>query len=296
ARRKAATAEKTVEEQQAILAQASQAANALQFDEETTRQLLIDQLLVQAGWHVGPDNENTGEVGKEVEVPHQPTDTGTGYVDYVLWDDDGKPLALIEVKRTAHNAENGRVQARLYADGLEQQYGQRPIIFYTNGYDIYIWDDAKGDVPRRIYGFYSKDSLQYCLWKTRERQRLTVLGPKADIIDRGYQIKAVKRVCDGFDPHQPKAVIVQANVLGKTRVAIALAELLIRAHWVKRILFLCDRRELRKQANNAFADYIDAEPRVYVTAKTAQDRQKTIYLATYPAMMRYFQNFDVGFF
>src|SRR5437870_11371631 len=108
ARRKAATAEKTVEEQKAILVQASQAADALQFDEATTRQLLIDQLLVQAGWHVGPDTDSTSEVGKEVDVPHQPTDTGTGYVDYVLWDDNGKPLALIEAKKTAHDVEKGR--------------------------------------------------------------------------------------------------------------------------------------------------------------------------------------------
>jgi type I restriction enzyme R subunit len=295
-RQQAVTAEKTVEEQQAILAQANQAANALQFDEETTRKLLIDELLVQAGWQVGPDNQSTSEVGKEVEVLHQPTDTGRGYVDYVLWDDDGKPLALIEAKKTAHDAEKGRVQAKLYADGLEQQYGQRPVIFYTNGYDVYLWDDAKGEVPRRLYGFYSKDSLQYCLWKTRERQRLSALGPKPEIIDRGYQIEAVKQVCERFDLHRRKALIVQATGLGKTRVAIALAELLIRAHWVKRILFLCDRRELRKQANNAFAEYINEEPRVYVTAQSAQDRQKSIYLGTYPATMKYFQNFDVGFF
>src|SRR5437763_6488065 len=135
ASRQAATGEKTVEEQKTILAQASQAANALQFDEGTTRKLLIDQLLVQAGWQVGADNASTSAVGKEVEVLHQPTDTSRGYVDYVLWDDNGQPLALIEAKKTAHDVEKGRTQARLYADGLEQQCGQRPVIFYTNGYD-----------------------------------------------------------------------------------------------------------------------------------------------------------------
>ena len=65
---------------------------------------------------------------------------------------------------------------------------------------------------------------------------------------------------------------------------------------MKRILFLCDRRELRKQANNAFATYINEEPRVYVTASTARDRRDpSIYLATYPAMMRYYQTFDNTF-
>lgn len=297
ARQRATAAEKSSEEQRTILAQANQAANALHFDEDTTRKLLIDNLLVEAGWDVAPDQESTSQVGKEVEVPHQPTSTGNGYADYVLWDDDGKPLAVIEAKKTAYSVEKGRTQAKLYADGLEKKYNQRPIIFYTNGYDICIWDDAKGDVPRRIYGFYSKDSLQYCMWKTRERQRLADLGPKSNIIpDRRFQIEAVKRVCERFDQNRRKALIVQATGTGKTRVAIALSELLIRARWVKRILFLCDRRELRKQANNAFAQFIEAEPRVYVTSSTAQERKKSIYLATYPAMMKCFQNFDVGFF
>ncbi|RJP65955.1 MAG: DEAD/DEAH box helicase [Candidatus Abyssobacteria bacterium SURF_17] len=295
-RLRAVTAEKTVEEQKAILAQANQAADVLQFDEETTRKLLIDQLLVEAGWNVAPDGKSTNEVGKEIEVPDQPTDTGVGYADYVLWEDDGKPLAVIEAKKTAHGAEKGRTQAKLYAEGLEKKYDQRPIIFYTNGYDIYVWDDAKGDVPRRIYGFYSKDSLQRCMWKTRERQKLAELGPKSEIVDRRYQIEAVKRVCERFDQNRRKVLIVQATGTGKTRVAVALSELLIRARWVKRILFLCDRRELRKQAKNVFAEFIEAEPRVYVTARTSEDRTRSIYLATYPAMMKVFQSFDVGFF
>jgi type I restriction enzyme, R subunit len=296
ARKKAYAAEKTLEEQKTILAQTNQAVSVLDFDEVQTRDLLIDQLLVQAGWKVGAGRQSTSEVGKEVEVPHQPTKTGIGYADYVLWDDAGLPLAVIEVKKTAHNAEKGRAQARIYADGLEKKHGCRPIIFYTNGYDIYIWDDAKEDIPRRLYGFYSKDSLQHCIWGTKQRRDLSNLGPKSEIVDRMYQIEAIKRICERFDQKRRKALIVQATGTGKTRVAVGLSELLIRARWAKRILFICDRRELRKQANNAFADFLDSEPRIYVTAKTAEDRDKSIYLATYPAMMKRFQSFDVGFF
>ncbi len=296
ARLQAETAEKTVAEQQAILAKASQAAEALQFDEAASRKFLIDQLLVQVGWNVGSHDESTSEVGKTVEIPCPSTDAGSVCADYVLWGDDGKPLAVIDTKKTDHQVADVRAQAKLYADGLETQFGQRPVMFYTNGFEMMVLDDAKDDIPRRVYGFYSKDSLQYCISKTRVRQALSELGPKPEIVDRRFQIEAVKRVCERFDSNRRKALIVQATGTGKTRVAVALSELLIRAHWVKRILFLCDRRELRKQANNVFAAYIDAEPRVYVTASTAQDRRKSIYLATYPAMMRYFQNFDVGFF
>ena len=68
--------------------------------------------------------------------------TGIGYVDYVLWGKDGNPLAVVEAKRTLADARKGRHQAELYADCLEQMHGQRPIIFYTNGFETYILDDT----------------------------------------------------------------------------------------------------------------------------------------------------------
>lgn len=295
-RAKAAAAEKTAAEQKDILAQANQSANVLQFDEATTRALLIDQMLVAAGWNVGPGEESTEEVGKEVEVKDQPTDSGIGYADYVLWGDEGKPLAVVEAKRTSHNVEKGRTQAKLYADGLEKEYGQRPVIFLTNGYDIKIWDDAKGENPRNLFGYYGKDSLERCHWKNTNRDKLNQLNPAEQIVDRLYQIEAIKRVTERFEGKRRKALLVQATGTGKTRVAVALCDLLIKARWVKRVLFLCDRRELRKQANNTFAQFIESEPRVYVTGRTCDDRDQRIYLATYPAMIKYFQSFDVGFF
>jgi type I restriction enzyme R subunit len=51
--------------------------------------------------------------------------------------DDGKPLGLVEAKRTKRDARVGQQQAKLYADCLEKQFGQRPVIFYTNGYTTF---------------------------------------------------------------------------------------------------------------------------------------------------------------
>ena len=161
ARKIAATAEKKTDEIKALAVSANASANALEFDEATTRTLLIDSLLASAGWNVAAKEESTSEVGKEIEVRDQPTDSGIGYADYVLWDDNGNPLAVIEAKKTSVDPERGRHQAKLYADGLEKTYGHRPVIFYTNGFDIWIWDDAQGFPPRKLYGFYSKDSLQH---------------------------------------------------------------------------------------------------------------------------------------
>jgi type I restriction enzyme R subunit len=219
----------------------------LEFNEAETRKRIIDITLIEAGWDVGADGQDTLEVKQEVKVDGQPTTTGIGYADYVLFDNNGLPLGVIEAKKTAVAASQGKTQAKLYADALEKRYGQRPVIFYSNGFDIWIWDDAKGEIPRKIYGYYSKDSLRYCVQKTRERLTLADLGPKQEIIDRMYQLEAVTRVTEKFETHKRrKALIVLATGTGKTRVAMALTELLSRAGWVQRVLFLCDRRELRK--------------------------------------------------
>jgi type I restriction enzyme R subunit len=273
-----------------------QAADVLKFDEATTRRRLIDVALADAGWKVGAKGANTAEVGQEVELPHQPTTSGIGYADYVLWDDDGKPLAVIEAKKTAVSPETGRKQAELYANALEKLHGLRPAIFYTNGYDIWLWDDAQGYAPRQLFGFYSKDSLQHLVrFQRTSKQALDTLVVNPVIAGRLYQIETIKRVTEAFTKKQTKALIVQATGTGKTRVAIALADLLIHAKWVKRVLFLCDRNELRRQAKNAFTDNLP-EPLAVVNASTAKDRNKRIYVATYPSMMNVFQSFDVGFF
>lgn len=282
-------------DQQTAAATARQAADVLQFDEATTRRRLIDSQLVLYGWRAGENGTDTEEVRQEYPVAHQPTATGQGYADYVLWDDNGKPLAVIEAKKTALDAEQGRTQARLYADGLERDHGQRPVIFYTNGFDIWLWDDAQGYPPRQLFGLYSKDSLQYLIYQRRATQALDSVPINPDIVDRLYQFEAIKRITERFTARRRKALNVQATGTGKTRVAIALTDVLNRAGWVKRVLFLCDRRELRKQAKNSFNDFLN-EPLVVVNARTARDRNQRIYLATYPAMLKVFQTFDVGFF
>lgn len=288
-------AEKQAEELSAIKQAGKQAADSLAFNEETTRRRLIDSLLVSADWPVGENGASTEFVVQEATVQWQPTTTGIGYADYELKDDNGKPLAVIEAKKTSVDPNRGRKQAQLYAEGLEKMHGQRPVIFYTNGYMTWIWDDIQNYPPRLIFGFYSKDSLKYLVQQRTTRVALDSLTPKAEIAGRLYQLEAIKRVMERFTSGYRKALIVQATGTGKTRVAISLVDLFIRAGWVKRVLFLCDRKELRKQAKNVFNDFIN-EPLTIVRAGTAKDRTKRIYLGTYPAMMKTFETFDVGFF
>jgi type I restriction enzyme R subunit len=303
-RSRAKQAEATAEERRAALDAALQATQQLQsvdpmaFNEEETRNYLIDQMLADEGWFVGKGLTSTDEVKKEYPVDGQPTATGEGAADYVLMDDNGKPLAVLEAKRTSKNANEGRKQAELYADALEKQHGQRPVIFYTNGYDLWIWNDhpAADEPPRKIYGFYSKDSLQHMHFQRSAKKPVSEVSANPEIAGRMYQIEAVRRVVEEYAKKKRKALLVQATGTGKTRVAISLCDALIKANWAKRILFLCDRRELRRQANNAFNEFLPSLPRTYVTGASAGNTVDRIFLATYPAMMKVYESFDVGFF
>ena len=102
-----------------------------------------------------------------------PNAQGEGFVDYVLWGDDGKPLGLVEAKRTKKRARVGQQQAKLYADCLEKQFGQRPVIFYSNGYEHWMWDDQYYP-PRPVQGFYKKDELELLIQRRTTRTSLAL--------------------------------------------------------------------------------------------------------------------------
>ncbi len=280
-------------DQQKRKQQSEQVADSLQWNEAKTRALLIDAMLLQAGW----DIQNPDQVGQEVEVKFPNNPSGKGYVDYVLWGDNGQPLAVVEAKKPNKSDQGGREQARLYADALEQMGYMRPVIFYTNGYETSIWDDRQYNTYRPVYGFYSKDSLEYLIYQRQYRKaNVEQFNPDLSIADRPYQIEAIKTVAAHFQKQRRKALIIQATGTGKTRVAIALAELLLRTGWAKRVLFLCDRKELRVQADDAFKQNLPSEPRCVIGETNKIDQSARIYIATYPGMLNRFAQLDVGFF
>ena len=274
--------------------QSQKVADSLQWNEAKTRALLIDAMLVQAGW----DISNPSQVGQEVDVDFSDNVSGKGRADYVLWGDNGQPLAVIEAKKSGNvSLQAGREQARMYADGFERMGMQRPVIFYSNGYETFIWDDAKYNTYRPVYGFYSKDSLEYLIYQRQYRKaELERHNPDLNIADRPYQIEAIKTVAANFQQQRRRALIIQATGTGKTRVSIALAELLLRTGWAKRVLFLCDRKELRVQADDAFRHNLPSEPRCVIGETNKVDQTARIYIATYPGMMSRFAQLDVGFF
>ena len=249
------------------------------YSEAETRDAFIDLLLGEAGWRFTKPGHDT-----EFPVKGMPSKSGEGYVDYVLWGDDGKPLGLVEAKRTTRDSRVGQQQAKLYADCLEAQFGERPVIFYTNGYEHWMWDDRRYP-PRPIQGFLTKDELELAI---RRRETLRPLGSteiSGDIVERYYQTRAIRRIAEAFEKdHLRKSLLVMATGSGKTRTVIALADFLMRANWVRRVLFLADRVALVNQAVGVFKKFLpSASPVNLVTEKDAQGR---VYVSTYPTMMR----------
>ena len=274
-----------------------QAKSQIDLNEAETRRRLIDTELHSRGWDIDlMHGKSTEQVSFEEQVDGQPTATGIGYCDYVLWGDDGKPLAVIEAKRTLRNVNEGREQAVLYADALEKKHGQRPVIFYTNGHDIRILDDAQGYKPRKLYSFYSKESLEYLIRQRRTRKELSKTPINLEIAGRDYQIETITRICERFSDNYRKALVVQATGTGKTRVSIALTKRLIDAGWAKRVLFLCDRKELRKQAANAYNGFLSESLYVVGKSKKSDRDNARLFIATYPGMMSIMEQFDPGYF
>ncbi len=269
---------------------AAQAANSVvddrDYDEAQTRDTFIDLMLSEAGWPLDEARD------REFAVTGMPTGGGTGYVDYVLWGEDGLPLAVVEAKRTSKSPQVGQQQAKLYADCLEKAYNRRPVIFYTNGYEHWLWDDAAGYPPREVQGFYTRNELELMIQRRRTRKSLGEFDIDADIAGRHYQQHAIRAIDDAFVKKERQALLVMATGAGKTRTVVALVKQLMEAGWVKRALFLADRTALVNQAAAAFREHLpDATTVNLLTEKNADGR---VYVSTYPTMMNLINDIDSG--
>ena len=247
------------------------------YDEKTTRDKFIDEYLKEAGWALDHEDD------REYEVSGMPNTKGIGFVDYVLWGDDGKPLGLVEAKRTRRDPKEGQRQAELYADCLEAQFGQRPIIFYSNGYTHWMWDNEMYP-PREVQGFYKKVELELLVQRRSSRKELATAEISTTIVERYYQTRAIRNIGETFEKeNRRKALLVMATGAGKTRTVVALSDLLMRCNWAKRVLFLADRVALVKQAVNAFKEHLPDTTVVNLVEDKETDGR--VFVSTYPTMM-----------
>lgn len=246
--------------------------------EYETRKKYIDLELKLAGWDFDTN------ITEELKLTGMPNNKNEGYADYVLFGKNGLPLAVVEAKRTSIDPRVGQNQAKLYADCIENEYHQRPVIYYTNGFEIYMWDD-KNYPPRKVSGFYTQDELQLLVNRRTSKQNLEHVYVQDKITNREYQLEAIKSVCETFDEGHRKALIVMATGTGKTRTAISIVDILSDKEWVKNVLFLADRTVLVKQAKNNFTKLLPNMSTCNLLSTTDNPEESRIVFSTYQTMM-----------
>ena len=295
ARSRAAATEHATELEQ-LKEEGQKVASSSQFNEETTRRRLIDQALLAAGWNVGANGANTerGAAGGRLSTHAAPSRARLRRLRPL--GDDGKPLAVIEAKKTAKDAQ-GRRRAGAHVrrrprEGDRQRAGH---LLHQRLRHLDLGRRAGLPVPQGLR-LLLEGQPRVPVHQRTNKKPLATVEPKLAIADRMYQLEAIKRVVERFAAKLRKALIVQATGTGKTRVAVSLCDVLMRAGWAKRILFLCDRRELRKQADRVFKEFMPGEPRVVVDS-THLERPRQAHLPRHlPGDDEVLRDFDVGFF
>lgn len=253
--------------------------NINEISEFETRKKYIDVELKLAGWSFNSD------IQEEVKLYGMPNSQELGFADYVLFGDNGKPLAVVEAKRTSKDPKVGQQQAKLYADCLEKQYGQRPVIFFTNGFETYILDDYNNYSERMVSGFYKKCEIQLIIDRRISRLSLDRIIVKDEISSRYYQKEAVTNVCRALEGRQRKMLLVCATGTGKTRTSISIVDVLSRHNWVKNVLFLADRTALVKQAKKNFSKLLPNLALCNLLDNKDNPEESRMIFSTYPTMM-----------
>lgn len=275
--------------------------------EYKTRRDKIDVLLRQAGWDVEDQKKVYVEVDTKQsdfkkreyktvkDTLRDPDIDEKAYADYLLLDAPGSPLAIIEAKKTSKDPILGQKQAEDYADDIRRQTGKDVFIFLTNGYEIWFWNRPY-ESPRMVKGFHGLKALMRLKYQNDFKKDFSEAPIKKEIIDRPYQIESVKRVLEGIEKGRRKFLIVQATGTGKTRVAMALIDVLLRTNRAQKVLFLADRKALRDQAfSDGFKAYFTNELKSKVFSGTL-NKNARLYASTIQTFMDCYQQFSIGDF
>jgi len=244
--------------------------------EDRTRRIYIDFMLQDAGWIEGRDWL------RGVKLPSlagMPSDVAA---DMVLYGADGSPLAVVETTRSASDWEAGRQQAALCAEILAAQSGRRPAIFCTNGFETHIIEESGAD--RRVSGIYSRRDLEKRLALRASAANEANAEINASIADRAYQQSAVAAARDALRRGRRRILLTMAAGSGKTRIAIALYDVLLRGGAIRNALFLADRAVLVTQAARAFSRHLPALSAANL-CEDGGDCAASCVLATYDELM-----------
>ena len=247
-----------------------------------TRKRYIDADLKHNGYEFSQTaKRNCIEV--EYPVVGMPNTTGTGFVDYVIWGDTGKIIAVIEAKKTSVSAKMGKNQGEIYANCIQNMQGFRPIIFYTNGFETYLWDDTIAP-PRPVSGIFHRRDLDKMIERRYNRKPLKTIKIDESITNRPYQLRAVTKCCENYEKGDRNCLLIMATGTGKTRTAASVVDVLTRGEHITTVLFLADRKALVKQARESFQKFIPNTTTCnLVTDK--RERNARFVFSTYPTIL-----------
>lgn len=260
-------------------------------NEAQTRTEIINSQLAYAGW-----SRNRRTVVEEFLLKTAEPDSAYGgeqFADYVLLGSDGKPIAVVEAKRSSRDEIAGKRQAADYADAIKTKFGTDPFIFLTNGKEIQFWDRERY-APRKVSGFYTRDDLERLRHQRQFAEPLGGVSINSEIAGRDYQNEAIRRVTEGVDAAKRKFLLVMATGTGKTRTTIALVDTLLRSKRMQRVLFLADRRELVRQAMSEFKSHLPNESLARI--ESGETSGARIQFSTYPSMIQVYSRLSVGYY
>ncbi len=279
----------------------------MDLSEKETREKIIDPWLKSEGWREEYIKTEVNSVKSNFKIKKYEIKKGEGkeegrFIDYLLLDEHKNPLAIIEAKRFSLDAEKGSIQATTYQKDIESQTKFAVPIFMTNGQKWYLKE--KGYPTREISGPFSQKDLQRRTQLSKEKQKLANIEISQKIVDRSRNIEVVKQILNHLEKGNKKALINMATGTGKTRVAMAIIDALIRARYIQNVLFVVDRISLGRQAfNQGFGSFLKSEPKTLLNEERDFEMDKRIYVSTVQTLKSKrnsggfkLQDFTPGFF
>lgn len=260
-------------------------------NEAQTRALHIDPQLRVADWSL---NDRT-QVRLEVPVDGYDAEPWNGVSDYCLYDPSGNVLAVVEAKRCTRSPREADEQLRHYVTEIAKKQPFAPFGFMANGHDIWFWEVGLAN-PRLVAGFFSPPDLERMKFLRQSRRPLETVSINGSIVDRAYQHEAIRRLAEIFATNKRRALLVMATGTGKTRVAMSLIDVFLRAHQAQNVLFLADRDALVDQTlTDGFKAHLPNEPRDRIYTHQI-DKTKRLFVATEQTLALCYSKFNPGFF
>ena len=282
---------------------------------EAKARIKINKLLEEAGWRFFDDEDGPANVQLEayVQLTEKKLDelgenfekTRKGFLDFLLLDERGHPLAVLEAKREEINPLGAKEQARRYARSQNCRF-----IILSNGNLHYFWDLEQGN-PQPITSFPRPESIQqHGIWRPNP-QTLVEERVESDYIAltqypayqqaagwrneaerprfiesnklrflRPYQLRAVRRIQEEVKEGHTRFLFEMATGTGKTLIAAAVIKLFLRSGNARRVLFLVDRLELEDQALKAFVNLLKNDYTTVIYKENRDDWRKAHVVVT----------------